>query len=178
MKDRWNAEDIDEQLATIYADHATAVLSFARSWVSNVALAEEVVRDVFVDLWSRLDSFDPTRGSMRYYLLAQTRWRCEDVIRADESRRSREGHTAIRNRALSVAPDHEVREAEDRSQRRDRLTNTFVELPLLERLPIDLAYFGDLTYQEVAEVLEWPEGTVKSRIRRGLHRLRERTERQ
>lgn len=176
MKEDPGVGGIDQQWAAIYADHAPAVLSFARSWLCNVALAEEVVQDVFVNLWTRLDRLDPARGSLRSYLLTQTRWRCVDVIRAEESRRGREYRAAIGNE-LFLAPDHEMHEAEDDiSQTLDWLTDSLVQLPLLERLPIDLAFFGELTYKEVAEVLEWPEGTVKSRIRRGLHRLRGLTE--
>lgn len=176
VKEDSGVEGIDQQWAAIYADHAPAVLSFARSWLCNVALAEEVVQDVFVNLWTRLDRFDPTGGSLRSYLLTQTRWRCVDVIRAEESRRGREYRAAIGNQ-LALAPDHEMHEAEDDiSQTLDWLTDSLVQLPLLERLAIDLAFFGELTYKEVAEVLEWPEGTVKSRIRRGLHRLRGLTE--
>ena len=166
----------EQEWAGVYAEHASAAFSFARNWLCNTALAEEVVQDVFVSLWTRAESFDPARGSLRSYLLTQTRWRCVDIIRAEESRRSRERRAAS-GTELHVAPEHEEHEAHaDDRDALDWLRRSIVSLPLKERLPIDLAYFGELTYKEVAEVLGWPEGTVKSRIRRGLHRLREQAE--
>ncbi len=161
----------EQQWAEVYEQHASAVLSFARNWLSNTALAEEVVQDVFVRLW-RSESFNPARGSLRSYLLTQTRWRCVDLIREEESRRSRE-RRAMSGTELYVVPDHETHQAaRDQEEALNGLRNALIQLPLEERLPIDLAYFGELTYKEVAEVLDWPEGTVKSRIRRGLHRMR------
>lgn len=158
--------------AVVYAEHAPAAFSFARSWLCNTALAEEVVQDVFVSLWTQSDDFDPSRGSFRSYLLTRTRWRCVDVIRAEESRRSRERRSASGCELYSVPEHEEHQEEADGRDALEWLRHSLVRLPLKERLPIDLAYFGELTYKEVAEVLEWPEGTVKSRIRRGLHRLR------
>lgn len=161
----------EQQWAEVYDQHASAVLSFARNWLSNTALAEEVVQDVFVRLW-RSESFDPARGSLRSYLLTQTRWRCVDLIRAEESRRTRE-RRAMSGTELHVAPHHEAhRAAYDEEEALNGLRNALAQLPLEERLPINLAYYGELTYKEVAEVLDWPEGTVKSRIRRGLLKMR------
>lgn len=155
-----------------YQQHSRALLAFARSLLSNRALAEEVVQDVFVRLATRPQSFDPVRGALRSYLLTQTRWRCVDLIRSEESRRQRE-RRASAEAAPYVLPDVDDRQVEtDRLEALTAMGDALVQLPLDERLPIDLAYYGELTYKEVAEVLGWPEGTVKSRIRRGLHRMR------
>lgn len=166
-------EESEQEWATIYAEHAPAAFSFARNWLCNTALAEEVVQEVFVSLWTHSETFDPSRGSLRSYLLTRTRWRCVDIIRAEESRRSRERRSALGGEVYIVPDDEEHQEEAYRRDALEWLRNSLVRLPFKERLPIDLAYFGELTYKEVAEVLEWPEGTVKSRIRRGLHRLRE-----
>ena len=165
-------EGNEQEWAVVYAEHAPVAFSFARNWLCNTALAEEVVQDVFVSLWTDSERFDPSRGSLRSYLLTRIRWRCVDVIRAEESRRSRERRSASGGEVYVVLEDEEPQEDADGRDALEWLRNSLVRLPLRERLPIDLAYFGELTYKEVAEVLEWPEGTVKSRIRRGLHRLR------
>lgn len=163
----------EQQWAEVYEQHASAVLSFARNWLCNTALAEEVVQHVFVRLWTRSECFDPTRGSLRSYLLIQTRRRCVDLIRSEESRRTRE-RRAVSGTEPHVAPDHEAHQAAaDHDEALDGLRSALVQLPLEERLPIGLAYFAELTYKEVAEVLEWPEGTVKSRICGGLHKMRQ-----
>lgn len=167
-----NGSGFETEWAEVYAAHASAVLAFARNWLANAALAEEVTQDVFVRLWNGSDSFDPSRGSLRSYLLTQTRWRCVDLIRAEESRRKRENRVAATAEVHVAHPFDEQQAAAEKKKTLDAVRNALVELPPNERLPIDLAYFGELTYKEVAEVLDWPEGTVKSRIRRGLHRMR------
>ena len=167
-----NGSGFEEQWAVVYEAHSSAVLAFARNWLGNAAMAEEVTQDVFVRLWTRSEIFDPSRGSLRSYLLTQTRWRCVDLIRAEESRRKRERRVAATTE-LYVSPQCEEEEAAaEQKEAIDAALGALLELPLNERLPINLAYFGGLTHKEVAEVLEWPEGTVKSRIRRGLHRMR------
>ena len=167
-----SSSGFEEEWARVYDAHSSAVLAFARNWLGNAAMAEEVTQDVFVRLWTRSETFDPSRGSLRSYLLTQTRWRCVDLIRAEESRRKRERRVAATTE-LHISPHCEEEEAAaEQREAIDAALGALVELPLNERLPINLAYFGGLTHKEVAEVLEWPEGTVKSRIRRGLHRMR------
>ncbi|MBW3555314.1 MAG: sigma-70 family RNA polymerase sigma factor [Actinobacteria bacterium] len=156
----------------MYEAHAPAVLAFARNWLGNAAMAEEVTQDVFVWLWTRCTAFDPARGSLRSYLLTQTRWRCVDVIRAEESRRKRERRVAGVSELHAVPHHEEEHAAEERREAIRAVLGALDQLPPEEQLPISLAYFGELTHKEVALVLEWPEGTVKSRIRRGLHRIR------
>ncbi len=167
-----NGSGFEEEWAGVYEAHSSAVLSFARSWLGNAAMAEEVTQDVFVRLWTRSETFDPSRGSLRSYLLTQTRWRCVDVIRTEESRRKRERRVAATAESYVSLHCDEEHAAAEQKQAIDAALGALLKLPLNERLPINLAYFGGLTHKEVAEVLEWPEGTVKSRIRRGLHRMR------
>lgn len=161
----------EEEVAEAYRQHSGALLAFARNLLSSAALAEEVVQEVFVRLWTRPQSFDPARGALRSYLLTQTRWRCVDLIRAEESRRLRERRAWVEADPVVLDADEHQAEA-DWQEALASVRACLVQLPLDERLPIDLAYHGELTYREVAEILGWPEGTVKSRIRRGLHRMR------
>lgn len=167
-----NGSGSEHEWAEVYCAHASSVLAFARNLLGNTAMAEEVVQDVFVRLWKRSETFDPTRGSLRSYLLTQTRWRCIDLIRAEESRRKRERRVASTAQVYVVPHWEEKYAAAEMKEGVDAVLGALVELPVEERLPIHLAYFGGLTHKEVAVVLEWPEGTVKSRIRRGLHRMR------
>ncbi|MBW3555299.1 MAG: sigma-70 family RNA polymerase sigma factor [Actinobacteria bacterium] len=163
----------ENEWAQVYEAHAPAVLAFARNWLGNAAMAEEVTQDVFVWLWTRCTAFDPARGSLRSYLLTQTRWRCVDVIRAEESRRKRERRAASASELHAVPHHEEEHAAAQRREAVQAVLGSLVHLPPEEQLPINLAYFAELTHKEVARVLEWPEGTVKSRIRRGLHRMRQ-----
>ncbi len=157
-----------EALAELYRRHAGAVFGLARRLLSDTTAAEEVVQEVFLRLWNSPDRFDPARGSLRSYLLAQTHGRAVDALRADGARRRREERDA-RN-TVDAGYDLE-REVTDLAVA-DYVRRALGVLPDAERNAIQLAYFGGLTYREVADRLGEPEGTVKSRIRVGLKRLR------
>ena len=158
-----------EALAEAYRRHGGAVFALARRLLAEQALAEEVVQEVFLRLWTQPDRFDPERGSLRSFLLAQSHGRAVDMLRSETSRRRREEREArqtaeggydIEREVLDLAIGEHVKEVLDR-------------LPSDERRAIELAYFGGLTYREVATRLDQPEGTVKSRIRSGLRRMRD-----
>jgi RNA polymerase sigma-70 factor (ECF subfamily) len=157
-----------EALAEAYRRHAGAVYALARRLLGEPALAEEVVQEVFLRLWNAPDKFDPERGALRSYLLAQTHGRSVDLLRADSSRRRREERDLRRTAEAGYDLEHEVADLAVAERVREALAT----LPEGERQAIALAYFGGHTYREVAALLDQPEGTVKSRIRSGLRRLR------
>jgi RNA polymerase sigma-70 factor (ECF subfamily) len=158
----------NDALAEAYRRHAGPVFGLARRLVNDQARAEEVVQEVFLRLWSAPDRFDPDRGSLRSYLLAHCHGRSVDMIRADSARRRRE-ETEF---AVPIPSPDLIEEVWDVALSgfvRDALS----ELSEGERVAIEQAYFGGRTYREVAEMLGEPEGTIKSRIRSGLRRLRD-----
>ena len=162
---RWR----EDALAELYRRHSGAVLALARRLLSDREMAEEVLQEVFLRLWRAPERFDPERGSLRSYLLAQTHGRSVDLLRSETSRRRREERDA-RERAEEV--DDIEREAMNLTLA-DGVKAVVAELPPEERRAIELAYFGGHTYRQVAVLLATPEGTVKSRIRSGLRRMRE-----
>lgn len=157
-----------DALAEAYRRHAGAVFGLARRLLSEASLAEEIVQEVFLRLWNDPDKFDPGRGSLRSYLLAQCHGRSVDLLRSETSRRKREEKDLRRTAESGYDLEREVWDLALADQVREALD----ALPEGERQAIRLAYLGGHTYREVAAMLDEPEGTVKSRIRSGLKRLR------
>ena len=161
---RWR----QDALAEAFRRHAGAVHALARRVLYDGAAAEEVVQEIFLRLWNSPDRFDPDRGTLRSFLLAQTHGRAVDILRSDLSRKRREEKDA---RGTAEAGYDIEREVWDLAVA-DHVKDAVSDLPVEERRAIELAYFGGHSYREVAEMLGAPEGTVKSRIRSGLRRMR------
>jgi RNA polymerase sigma-70 factor (ECF subfamily) len=157
-------------LAEIYRRHGGAVWGLARRVLRDDHLAEEVCQTVFCDLWANPGRFDPERGSLRAWLLAQAHGRSVDVVRSEEARRRRDEREA--HYAATPGPELEVEATVAALDLADHVRRALDRLGPGERDPIVLAYFGGRSYRDTADALGLPEGTVKSRIRSGLGRLR------
>lgn len=156
-------------LAEVYRRHGRAVYGLARRVLQDAAEAEDVTQEVFLRLWREPARFDPVRGSLRSFLLAQAHGRAVDAVRSSSSRRAREARDAARTARAGYDMEHEAWDL----ALADQVATAMGELSDDERRAIELAYFDGHTYREVARVLEQPEGTVKSRIRSGMRRLRD-----
>jgi len=158
----------ESALAELYQRHGGAIFALARRLLNSRTLAEEVTQEIFLRLWNRPERFDPDRGSLRAFLLADTHGRSIDLLRSEAARRDRE----TREGRLAPAPSFNLENEVLSNVRAERIREALGELSDGERRAIELAYFGGYTYREVAEQLGEPEGTVKSRIRTGMKRLR------
>lgn len=157
-----------EALAEAFRRHSGAVFALARRLLNEPAQAEETVQEIFLRLWNAPDRFDPSRGSLRSFLLTQTHGRAVDAIRSDTSRRRREDRDAHQATAAGYDLEREVGDVIIAEHVREAVAG----LAPAEREAIELAYFGGHTYREVASILNQPEGTIKTRIRSGMVRLR------
>lgn len=177
MIDRWRtdaefavdlrARDSDAW-ALAYVRFLAPMRSVARRF-GPLGQADDVVQEVFAQFWDRPDLFDPERGSLRGYLLAMTRGRSIDVSREDAARRRRE--TRVLDEGQS-SPAASVEADAIAGITTEKLIMVLRMLPRSEREAIGLAFFRHLPYRQVATTLGVPEGTIKSRIRAGLLRMR------
>jgi RNA polymerase sigma-70 factor (ECF subfamily) len=158
-------------LEELYRRHSVAVFGVARRVTGVPEHAEEVLQEVFLRLWRSPERFDPTRGALRSFLLMDANARAIELVRRDAARRAREEktvHLAEPLRGEEIGG--ELWDVVVAGHLRDALD----ALTPLEREAIELAYYGGHTYRDVATILGQPEGTVKSRIRSGLQRMRDR----
>ena len=160
-------------LAAVYDRHIRSVFSLAIRILENQSDAEDVVQEVFAQAWAQAARYNEERASVAGWLLMITRSRAIDRRRSREARPDRA--PSARDDATLTLPDpapgqhYRVESAEAASALRDALGG----LPLLQRTAIELAYYEGLTQSQIAQRLEQPLGTVKTRIRTGLLKLRE-----
>lgn len=158
-------------LAEIYDRHGRLVYSLALRIVRDRGDAEDVTQDVFVQAWRQASRFDTTRGNVAAWLLTMARSRAIDLIRRRRVRpQPGADDMVMETKDASPAPDVQF----EWVQRAEVIQEAMGALPLLQRLAIELAFFEGLTQAEIAEQLEVPLGTVKTRIRQGLLKLRDR----
>ena len=166
----------DERAAsTLYDRHGAVMYGLALRVVGEPADAEEVVLDAFAQAWRDASRYDTSRGSVGGWLTTITRTRALDLIRA-RGRRSKmtETATATLDEPAAMgsgftAPDVHVLETE----RAVAVKTALDQLPVPQRQAIELAFFEGLTHHEVADRLREPLGTVKTRIRLGMQKLRD-----
>ncbi len=159
----------ESALSSAYDRHGGAVFALSRRLLKRRDLAEDVTQEIFMRLWTRPERFDPDRGSLRSFLLADTHGRSVDLLRSELARRAREEREA---RLAPVPAKGTESEVLDRVAN-DRVRQALDVLTENERIAIALAYFDGYSYRQVAEKLGEPEGTIKSRIRTGMRRLRQ-----
>lgn len=163
----------DGSLRAAYDRYASLVHQIARSCLSVAADAEDVTQAVFVSAWQGRATFDPSRGSLGGWLVGITRRRVVDRLRAlDRERRARDAAQGIAD--PGDAPT--VLAATDQVVERIVVADGLARLPDQQRRVLQLAFFDDLTHQQIANVTGLPLGTVKSHVRRGLAHLRRRWE--
>jgi RNA polymerase sigma-70 factor (ECF subfamily) len=169
------AEGDGASLGVLYDRHARALFSLALRVLGDERDAEDVLQDVFAQAWRQASRYDPARGTVAAWLLTMARTRAIDRLRARRARPDTRTAPSMTEDPTLALPAPLVDPGDALGAARDaaRVRAALQELPMLQRLAIELAYFEGLTQSEIAERLEQPLGTVKTRIRLGLLKLRE-----
>jgi RNA polymerase sigma-70 factor (ECF subfamily) len=159
-----------EALGRLYDRHAGVLLALGMRILGDRAQAEDLLHDVVLEAWHRARDFDPTRGSVRAWLVTRMRSRALDR-RAAATRQARLAEAVSRDADADAAhPADALAARPDRARIRQHLAGLSAELTEV----IDLAYFDGLSFTDIATRLSIPLGTVKSRMARALQLLRER----
>ena len=161
-----------DALAEFYDQMARPLFSVVYRILGSSEEAEEVIQDVFVQIWTKAQTFDPAIGLPFHWALSIARNRCIDRLRARQ-RRSRV--------MVDLQPVQEIEPIAETATHETALTeneigairSAVVNLPQDQRQAIEMAFFGGLSHQEISSALNEPLGTIKARIRRGMLKLRE-----
>jgi RNA polymerase sigma-70 factor, ECF subfamily len=158
----------DHALSEAFDRLGPAVYGAALGVLGEWTAAQDVVQDVFVELWSNPGRYDPAAGSLRTYLTVLARHRAVDIVRSELRRIARqERNQRLTPKQELPSPGDEVAAAEAAGVVREAVRL----LPDSQRQVVELAYFGGLSYREVAQAAGIPEGTAKSRLRLALAKL-------
>jgi len=155
----------------LYDRHSRIVYGLVLRILQQASTAEEVVQDVFLQLWRNAAQYDTSRGPFLPWLLTLSRNRALDHLRLKSERQRRREDQTEELPAVVTVPDFESRL--DEKRRALRVRELVGELQPQQRRAIELAYFEGLTHSEIAAKLQEPLGTVKSWIRNGLLKLKE-----
>ncbi|MGD0060221.1 MAG: sigma-70 family RNA polymerase sigma factor [Verrucomicrobiia bacterium] len=160
-----------EALRQLYARHSAVLFALALRVLSDRAEAEDVLQEAFVQIWRTAGSFDEGRGKPLGWLIMLTRSRAIDRLRSRKTR-ARVTESVAKDTSQTAEATTPADEALA-SEAQRTVRHALKSLPSEQRVPIEMAYFGGLTQFEIAQQLSQPLGTVKTRMRNGMMRLRE-----
>jgi RNA polymerase sigma-70 factor (ECF subfamily) len=154
--------------ASLYDALSPTLFGVVRRVLRDGSQAEEVTQEVFVEIWKQATRFDAERGSVRTWAVTIAHRRAVDRVRSEQSHRDRQVSVAAAAVEHPSSPEEDAVEAEDRQRARAAMAT----LPAAQREALELAFYDGLTHVQISEHLGVALGTVKTRIRDGLIRLR------
>ena len=161
-----------EALNLLYTRYMTPVYSLSLHMLKQPSLAEEAAQDVFLNIWLKAESFNASRGNPRSWIMSVAHHRVIDVIRSrrrSETMTDPEGYDTL-ERIPSSGPSVESQVTQRLD--RERITKALETLPDNQREVIELAYFEGYTQSEMADRLDQPLGTIKTRVRLAMQKLK------
>jgi RNA polymerase sigma-70 factor, ECF subfamily len=165
-----SARGDQQAFAELYDRLSGLVYGLVRRVVRDPSQSEEVAQEVFVEVWRTAARFDADRGSARTWVMTMAHRRAIDRVRSEQASRDRTERVGRRERPREF---DEVAERVETSLEHQQVREGLAALTDLQREAVELAYFQGHTYREVSELLGAPLGTIKTRMRDGLMRLRD-----
>lgn len=159
----------EEAFSRLYDRLAGFLYGIVRRVVRDPAQSQEVAQEVFLEIWRLAPRFDRTKGSVKSWAAVIAHRRAVDRVRSEQSSKNREER---QSHMAPTAVDTVADEVADRFER-EQVRGALAVLSAVQRQAVELAYYGGYTYREVAVLLDTPEGTIKTRIRDGVIRLRD-----
>jgi RNA polymerase sigma-70 factor (ECF subfamily) len=164
------AQGDQQAFADLYDQTAPRVLGLVKRLLKDHSQSEEVTQEVFLEIWQTATRFDTTRGSAASWMLTMAHRRAVDRVRSSQAGRDRDVRIGIRDHETEY---DQVSEKVEIRLEHERVTRALARLTELQRQAVELAYYGGYSHSEVAAMLGVPLGTVKTRLRDGMIRLRD-----
>jgi RNA polymerase sigma-70 factor, ECF subfamily len=159
-----------DAFGALYDRYNRLVFSVAYAIVGDHATAEEVTLDVFVHVWQRANTYRPERAKVSTWLIAITRHQAIDILRWQKSRPQVQ---SLGEDVTVPQSENDPQEQAELSLEQERIRKALAQLPENQRQALALAYFQDYSHVQIAETLKQPLGTVKTRIRTAMQKLRQ-----
>ena len=163
----------ESALEILYDRYSSRMLGLAVLILRKRDAAEDILQEAFFRVWDRAESFDSTRGNFGAWLATIVRNRCMDYIRRNESKMGQGNDSSDPQFSKIPDPNQDTLDAVVFRDQRTRVRQALINLPEDQRQVIELAYFSGLTQREIAEQLNFPPGTIHTRARLALEKLRE-----
>jgi RNA polymerase sigma-70 factor (ECF subfamily) len=164
--------DNADSLSELYDRYNRLVFSLALNIVGNPGTAEEITLDVFTQIWEKAGTYQPEKAKVSTWMTTITRNRSIDFLRRRKSRPERLNIDLFQLPSDQLSQDENLEDNAQAALQRERVREAVAQLPEDQREALQLAYFKGYTHRQIADILDLPLGTVKTRIRLAMGKLR------